>query len=62
MLFIRKEDLELSLDQSNPVFMSRHWYAVQSDNRKRANNSFEYVSYFLYLGTAIRDWEGHRPL
>jgi hypothetical protein len=46
--------LEISTAKTDYMSLSRHHNAVQNDDIKIANRSFENVAQFRYLGTTVR--------
>jgi hypothetical protein len=45
--------LELNIEKTKQVLVSRYQNAIQNRDIKIANRSFQNVSQFLYLGTTI---------
>jgi hypothetical protein len=45
--------LEINAEKTNYIIMSRHPYSGQNQNIRTANESFENVAKFKYLGTTL---------
>jgi methyl-accepting chemotaxis protein len=49
----RDVSLEINAEKTNCTIMSRHLYSGQNQNIRIANQSFESVATFIYLGTTL---------
>jgi hypothetical protein len=47
--------LQVSVEETKYMLLSRHQNAGQDHDIKRANRSFENVSQFIYLGTTVKN-------
>jgi hypothetical protein len=50
---LHKVGLEINVEKTKYMLLSRHQTAGQNRDIKRANRSFENVSQFKYLGTTV---------
>jgi hypothetical protein len=56
----RDVGLEIRVEKTKYVIVSRHPYSVQNQNTRIANESFESVAKFKYLGRALTNQTGIR--
>jgi hypothetical protein len=52
---IKEGGLEIDVEKTKYMLLSRHWNASRNHDIKIANKSFENVSQFKYLGTTVTD-------